>query len=103
MQQDLDAHRCPSSQGPSQVLPPPIPFTRQSKSSSRPPAGPSNQDVAEHGKVYNEYGAKTVDPFDGILEALMNIGLRTTSGDLDKSIIGEDLASMNKWTILNKS
>ena len=62
----IGSTRCSSSEF---GLPPPQPFIRRKVSSPKPPPGPSkNDDKVE----IMDWDVKTVDPYDGILEALMN-------------------------------
>ena len=51
-------------------LPPPQQFIRRKVSSPRPPSGPLNNDDSIQ---LLEWDIQKMDPYDGILEALMNL------------------------------
>ena len=78
--------------------PPPQPFFRRNLSSLKPPAGPCmHVDTVEDLK----FRGVSMDRFDGILEALMNIGQSQEDFAAD-STMGDDLSSKNISMILNK-
>ena len=82
-------------------LPPPAPFLRKTRSSQKLSSLPNqahncNNEVAENSGNNRNFE----DPYDGLLEALMNISCNETT--VDNGVIGEDLSSENNSTNLNK-
>ena len=79
-------------------LPPPAPFLRKTRSSQKLSTLPNQV----HNKLTDNSGnhGNFEDPYDGILEALMNMS--RSQPTVDNNIIGEDLSSQNISTNLNK-
>ena len=79
-------------------LPPPAPFLRKTRSSQKLSTLPNQvyNELEENSGNYENFE----DPYDGILEALMNMSCSQPT--VDNGIIGEYLSSQNISTDLNK-